>query len=117
MAPASSGSTVRRAGGLILPGGTYDPKQDRTYHDTARRECQEETGITPYNLRYIWSGPDGGEYITFAFEADWCEGTPMETPEGTPQIVTWRDLCTSHFAAYYNVLHQVYERTRCRCST
>lgn len=94
--------------GLILPGGTYEPAKDRTYQATAIREAMEEVGVTPHDLRYVWHGPDGGEYTTFTFEASWHSGTPAkETNEGIPQVVHWADLFESRFEAYYRILYEV----------
>lgn len=104
------GINCAKGRGRILPGGTYEPLKDKTYQDTAIRECEEETGVTPQSLHYLWSGPDGGDYITFAFRADWWQGEPRGSAEGQPTIVTWEDLFESKFAAYYRILHEVMQQ-------
>ena len=93
--------------GLILPGGTYEPAKDTSYQATAVREAQEEVSVTPHDLRYVWSGPDGGDYITFTFEANWYSGEPQCSNEGVPQVVGWADLFESSFGAYYRILAEV----------
>jgi len=93
--------------GLILPGGTYEPAKDPTYQATAIREAMEEVNVIPHDLRYVWHGPDGGDYMTFTFEATWFSGEPKTSDEGVPQVVHWADLFNSHFAAYYRILYEV----------
>jgi 8-oxo-dGTP pyrophosphatase MutT (NUDIX family) len=104
------GMQCKKGRGLILPGGTYEPKKDATYKDTAIREAQEEVGVTPKNLRYLWCGPDGGGYMTFAFEAQSFEGEPKASNEGVPQVVHWSDLFESTFGAYYEILYEVMQQ-------
>lgn len=101
------GMRCAKGRGLILPGGTYEPDKDPTYQATAIRECQEEVGVIPHDLRYIWHGPDGGAYITFAFLATWYSGQPQASNEGVPQAVEWRDLFASKFGAYYQILYEI----------
>lgn len=104
------GIECKKGRGLILPGGTYDPTIDRTYHDTARRELKEETGVEVHSsyIQYLWCGPDGGDYMTFAFYCPHVtQWSPTETAEGKPCRVTWNDLFQSRFAAHYRVLFDV----------
>jgi 8-oxo-dGTP pyrophosphatase MutT (NUDIX family) len=98
--------------GLILPGGTYEREKDSSYQDTAIRETVEEVGVIPHGLQYIWHGPDGGDYTTFAFLANWYSGEPRASNEGVPQVVQWDDLFKSDFGAYYLILYEIMER-RC----
>lgn len=93
--------------GLILPSGRYEPAKDLTYKDTAIRHAQDEVGVTPHNLRYVWHGPDGGDYTTFAFETNSWEGIPKCSNEGVPQVVDWDDLLDSDLGAYYSILYEI----------
>jgi len=95
--------------GLTFPGGNFEREKDRTFQDTAIRECQEEIGVTPEALTYVWHGPDGYEHTTFAFIAGWHSGQARDSAEGRWQIVTWDGLLKSNFAAYYSVLREVME--------
>lgn len=98
--------------GLILPGGKYE-KSDTSYAHTAAREAYEEIGalLNPYRLRYLWHGPDGGDFICFAFLANLVT-FPDDGPEleATPQKVTWSQLSMSEFGPYYRILKEIYFR-------
>lgn len=104
------GIQCKKGRGIILPGGTYDPAQDRSFHLTACREAFEECGAKinfptmPVTEIACW--PDGGDYMTFSF---WCpqwDGPVWETNEGKPVRATWMDLIASKFGAYYLLLNQ-----------
>lgn len=49
-----------RKGLLALPGGFVDP--DESAEDACRRECMEETGVKPLELKYLCSFPNTYEY-------------------------------------------------------
>jgi len=94
--------------GHIMPGGKYDPSQDRTYHDCARREIWEETGITCNKMKYVWHAPDFGDYTTFAFLVTEYSGTvKQETKEGQVCAIPVEILMQSSFAAYYKILFEI----------
>lgn len=101
------GMQCAKGRGLILPGGKFEWEKDKTYKDTAKRECREEVGVQPLDLKYVWHGPDGKDFITFAFYAETFLGTPKRSDEGVPQRVEWEDLLVSHFAAYYEILFEI----------
>lgn len=98
--------------GIILPGGRYEKDVDLTYHHTACRELFEEMGLvtTPEDLEYLWHGPDGGDFITFAFLVKRYSGVPQETKEGIPVHADWNDLMVSHFAGWYACLKDVLDQ-------
>lgn len=96
--------------GLILPGGTYEPSIDASYHHTAKRELYEETEVTAVleDMRYLMLAPDGGNYMTYAFLCPRVYGTPQITEEGKPTIATWDQLCDNkYFGSYYRVLRDI----------
>lgn len=95
--------------GLILPGGARE--RDETYKGTAVRELREELGLitTEDELRYIWCGPDGDDYLTFAFLVNNCWGEPKDLGSGEPKLVTWTDLKYSYYGAYYQILEEVFK--------
>lgn len=99
--------------GIILPGGKFEPKIDRTYRNAAARECREETGCEPTDLSYLWHGPDGGKFTTFAFTGKLFAPRPMvETREGKPLWATRSQLLASDYAAFYDVMFEMYDRGR-----
>jgi 8-oxo-dGTP pyrophosphatase MutT (NUDIX family) len=44
---------IRQASEICFPGGKFDPKNDRSYQDTAVRETVEEIGIDPHSINVI----------------------------------------------------------------
>lgn len=105
------GIKCKKGRGYILPGGGYDSSLDKTYHATARREANEEVGISVeyHDIKYITCLPDGGDYMTFAM---WCptwNGIPKETDEGIPELVGWNHLLnySGPFVSYYRVLYDI----------
>ena len=104
------GIECKKGRGIILPGGTYDPAQDRTFHDTAIREAFEECGArigrSWPDIAEIGCWPDGGDYMTFSFFTPKWNGPVRETNEGKPIRAEWKDLLASKFGAYYLLLYQ-----------
>ena len=49
-----------RKGFLAFPGGFTEP--DETSENAAKRECREETGIEPIDVKYLCSYPNDYEY-------------------------------------------------------
>lgn len=103
--------------GLILPGGKFDPEQDRTLHDTAKRELFEETGLFATTAVHIYSGfscPVEMGFFTSCFVCTVNNIFDMkETVEGIPRLVGWTELCNSGgFPAYYNILFDVYNESQ-----
>ncbi len=96
--------------GKILPGGKWTP-EDRTYREAAAREFFEETGLTinPETLEYVWNGPDGFGYDTFAYLGKLVnvKGEPINSTEGRVEIVEEKDLRLSKYAAWYDTFFQV----------
>lgn len=72
------------------PGGKADPGE--TPLQAAVRECQEEVGVTPRNLRaagelafYMPHDPEFGGHLAHVFTATEWDGEPHETEEMRPQ--------------------------------
>lgn len=55
-----------RKGFLALPGGFVDP--DETAEEACLRECREELGVIPKNLKYAGSFPNTYEYKNFTYK-------------------------------------------------
>lgn len=55
-----------RKGFLALPGGFCDP--DESAEESAFRECQEETGVTPSSISYIASFPNTYVYKDITYK-------------------------------------------------
>ncbi len=74
------------AGKINGPGGKVDPGE--TPHECAIRECQEEIGVTPLDLRFagenLFQFVDGYSIHVWTYVARAHEGEPIETDEATP---------------------------------
>ena len=55
-----------RKGFLAFPGGFTEP--DETGENAVKRECQEETGIIPENIKYLCSFPNNYEYKNILYK-------------------------------------------------
>ena len=73
-------------GKVNAPGGRIDPGETAEF--AAIRECQEEVGLTPSNLKYMgelnFIFVDGYSLQGFVFVADAYTGTLVETDEADP---------------------------------
>ena len=102
--------------GRILPGGKWDPEDNNeSYKDAAAREFSEELGIqiSTSFLKYIWHGPDGFGYTTFAFKYTGPLLTLsdcVESTEGKPCLITEEQLYASQYNAYYRLLFEVMKK-------
>lgn len=94
-----------------MPGGKFD-NNDKLLSRTAQRECEEETGICPHQLKVFYQGPsvDSGFY-TYAFAAGWYGGLMLrEGPEGKPMWGPMENLLISEYAPYYEIMFHYLER-------
>lgn len=98
--------------GIVLPGGKFEAGKDANYHEAARRELFEETGLTALDGgEYIFSGPDiTGNYTVFTFLFKKISGQPYDKGVGTPMLATWDDFYESKFQAYFRCLKQVLDQ-------
>lgn len=103
------------AGTWSVPGGNLEFGE--AFQDTARREVQEETGLTITNIRFggitnDFFEADGKHYITIWLTSDWVRGEPtiMEPEKCLKQewrtfdtlasplfMPCWNNLLTSEF--------------------
>ncbi len=100
--------------GKILPGGKWDPLEYdcETFKDCAAREFEEEVGVPmdTRSLTYLWHGPDGFGFHTFAFlYQGWTINLSQckASGEGEPCLVTEEELYQSKYAAYYRILFEI----------
>jgi mutator protein MutT len=75
-------------------GGKMEPNE--TPEQAAIRECQEEVGVTPYNLRlagnlHFFDYPDVEHYCHIYATSNW-HGKPHETEEMRPQWFAIQDI-------------------------
>lgn len=102
--------------GTIMPGGKWEAGE--TFMAAAKREFNEETGMKVCNLQYMFGGPDGAGYFCYTFlgtlDGDFKENV---TREGRVKLTTWKELKTSTFGAYYEILEQIdHESDRVRAA-
>lgn len=104
------GIQCNKGRGYILPGGKHE--QGETFTETALRELREETGIWAKNPQLIFQAPDGFGYwvMTFLVEAE--DLNPSGTAEMMPEMVTWGQLQSSKYQAYYELLEQAWESSK-----
>ena len=83
-----------RKGFLAFPGGFVDP--DETAEEAAVRECAEETGVRPSQVRYLCSFPNTYEYKQIVyktcdlfFEANLPYGATLKAQEGEVTAFEW----------------------------
>lgn len=76
-----------RKGFLALPGGFVDP--DETAEEACRRECIEEAGVEPHEIKYLCSFPNTYKYkeVTYKtcdlfFEAVLPKGAELVAQKG-----------------------------------
>ncbi len=95
--------------GVILPGGKVD--EGETWQECAAREAKEEVGavVHPDNCRYLWHGPDGDGFTTFAFlcTSNFNVIADHRSSEGRPTETTYQELLKSKFGNYYRILFEV----------
>lgn len=79
---------------LALPGGFSDP--DESAGDAARRECKEELGFFPENIKYLCSFPNTYEYgkiqyktCDLFFTADLPKDFSIKTQENEVSELAW----------------------------
>ncbi|MBL8610389.1 MAG: 8-oxo-dGTP diphosphatase [Myxococcales bacterium] len=74
------------AGKVNAPGGRIEPGEAPL--DAAVRECQEEVGVTPHDVRHhgelSFQFVDGYALHCHVFRADGCDGVAVETDEAIP---------------------------------
>ena len=66
-----------RKGFLAVPGGFCEPDEDAL--TTVRRECSEEIGVTPENLRFVGAFPNTYPYKGAVYKTCdlfWCASLP-----------------------------------------
>lgn len=94
--------------GYIMPGGKYDPNLDQSWHGTAIREAQEETGTNVYKTKFVFGAPDHtGDYFCFGV---WCplhDGVLRDSREGKAMIVTQDQLLSSVYGPWYRCLFDI----------
>lgn len=86
-----------RKGFLALPGGFCEP--DETGEEAARRECQEEIGFQPENLKFVGVFPNIYVYRDFTyktsdifFETKLPEGQEFKLQESEVTQLEWHDV-------------------------
>jgi 8-oxo-dGTP pyrophosphatase MutT (NUDIX family) len=92
--------------GIILPGGKWE--EPESFHDTAMRECKEESGVDINWCKLIFGGFSVDGAYVYAFKGlpkEWGQvWTKYESKEGEKTIASWDQLFNSKFHAYYKVL-------------
>lgn len=83
-----------RKGFLAFPGGFVDP--DESAEEAVKRECKEEIGVEPVNIKYICSFPNTYEYKNFIyktcdlfFTAELAENAKIKTQETEVTGTKW----------------------------
>ena len=83
-----------RKGFLTLPGGFTNA--DETAEEAAQRECMEEAGVEPKEIKYLCSFPNNYEYKTVKyktcdifFTASLPDGFLLKPQEGEVVEFTW----------------------------
>lgn len=92
-----------------LPGGKREGSEDLI--QTAIRECQEETGLTPYNLKLLYdrvfiTEDDVFWTYTFTGEVDNFNLDPLKG-EAEAKWGTWDDLLSGPFKEYSQELKYI----------
>lgn len=91
--------------GIILPGGK--PEDGELFHQTARREFEEETGIEVAIADLLFHGAykyyDSINYC-YAYRGYVREYKPVNSKEGEVVLTDWGELLKSQFRQFYSLL-------------
>lgn len=91
--------------GRILPGGKWE--KGETFRETAIRELREETGLIAISEEFVYGGMSTDGAFVYTFKIEIAAFNPVDSLEGRVVLSTWKDLLSSDFKAYYEILYDV----------
>lgn len=91
--------------GRILPGGKWEKPE--TFKETADRELREETGLIATSQEYIFGAMSTDGAYVHCFRTEIMGFKPTNSTEGKVYLSTWKDLMSSQFQAYYELLYDI----------
>lgn len=101
------GINCNKGRGKILPGGKWEAGE--TYKECVLRELREEAGLEGYAPKLIFQAPDGFGFYVMAFHVIVSDYNPRDDAEMNASPVTWGELQSSKYQAYYELLEDAWE--------